>query len=265
MPINNDQKQPVQLKMLPLIPLEKSMQPVASPPAIIAPATDHYQLSAPAIRPGRKVLVIGDSHTAGTFGTELDRQLRKAGATVATYGSCGTTPASWLKGTATRCGYVVHHVDGKLESPVWRVPNPEYAHDHTKPKYNVIPHPTPLLSDLMQQEHPDVVIVALGANDASDGKAVRADAAKLAGIATSTGAQCIWIGPPSGDPNVVDPALTERVNNALRGTVSGTCTYIDSRPFTPVYHGPDGRHFDKATGAAWADGVVGIVKTVPGK
>ena len=65
-----------------------------------------------------RVLYIGDSHTTGAFGAELDRLMRTLPSQeVATYGSCGSAPihwnTSWGKTYNTKCGYYEHVLNGK--------------------------------------------------------------------------------------------------------------------------------------------------------
>jgi hypothetical protein len=60
----------------------------------------------PEVAPHR-ILVIGDSHTAGTFGRALDLLLRTLPkADVKTVGSCGLSPDGFLQSKGTRCGYL---------------------------------------------------------------------------------------------------------------------------------------------------------------
>lgn len=52
-----------------------------------------------------RVLLIGDSHTAGYYGKEMDGFLRDTNAKVETFGSSGSIPAWWIDGTETTFGF----------------------------------------------------------------------------------------------------------------------------------------------------------------
>ncbi len=51
------------------------------------------------IGPGTKVLEIGDSHTVGAYGQELEKLLEGKGAKVDRYAAVGTSAGSWLNGS----------------------------------------------------------------------------------------------------------------------------------------------------------------------
>lgn len=188
---------------------------------------------------GSKVLMIGDSHSVGTFGTELDKQLRSAGAQVETYAASGSSANSWLNGGTTRSGWVARHQNGGVEQPPWNQP-----------------HNIPKLADLIAQHKPDVVIINLGANFRSDPSQAR----KLAEVCKRAGTRVIWVGPPktredSGDGG----AKLRQFDESMKQALSGVGEYISSAQFTPSYAGGDGLHYNGAEGnriaSAWASGV----------
>ncbi|GEM_PF-4454356 len=92
-------------------------------------------------------LVIGDSHTVGPFGRELDRLIRDSGEQVATYSSCGSIVKWWITGQATPCGYFFKTLEGKVS-------------EGTK-------GPTPLIKNILVKNNPDKIIIAMGANYAN--------------------------------------------------------------------------------------------------
>jgi hypothetical protein len=173
------------------------------------------------------LLYVGDSHTVGTFGQELDRLLRtaEAPAEVASYGSCGSSPVWWNTGHPTNCGYFEHveasqpkHVPGAL---------------------------TPLLDDLLSRFKPSVTVVELGANEAtSPPETVRADAGAMMKAISSAGSKCIWIGPPSS--RFFDPVQYTAMYAGLADAAADQgCTLIDSRQWTSYpATGGDGIHYD---------------------
>jgi hypothetical protein len=183
------------------------------------------------------LLYIGDSHTVGTFGQELDRLLRtaEAPAEVATYGSCGSSPEWWVSGHPTNCGYFEH-----VES--------------AQPKH-IAGALTPILDDLLARLKPSLTIVELGANEVgSPRETIRADASATMKAIADAGSRCIWIGPPKG--RVFDPAKFDEMYSALADAAAQTgCTLIDSRPWLEYpATGGDGIHYDSlgATGVAMA-------------
>ncbi len=218
--------------------------------AVLLSALRHKstQRSAPAgrsgIGPGSRVLHIGDSHTVGIYGTELDRLLRAAGATVETYGSSGSAPSWWIDGHPTTMGWVARHADGTVDAPSnWKAP-----------------HPTPKLGELVATFRPSVVIISLGANLRPGGPTkVR----ELVEIAASGGAKVFWVGPPNTAKTAADPASDETFYAALKAAAGGAA-FIDSRPFTPSYAGTDGLHFSGSDGSviakAWADGALAAAR-----
>lgn len=199
------------------------------------------------------ILLVGDSHVVGQFGTTLDELLRAARpqATVETYGSCGSSPSWFLpggrnSGHATTCGYYAHrYLDGKLVEE------------------RELSHPAPLLGELLESK-PAVVILALGSNLIDWEKAGdpahrigNADSAgTMAHAVIDSGALCLWIGPAdkTGPPKLkIDRAVSRQIvlqlNEELKRQTRGLCRYIDSRV---VYEGPDGKHYSSEAGKRWA-------------
>ena len=95
--------------------------PVAGSPAAGAGTNPNPQVQ---IGPGTKVLEIGDSHTVGAYGQELEKLLEGKGAKVDRYGAVGTSAGHWINGS----------------------------------------HGAKNLQGLVDQKKPDVVIINLGAN-----------------------------------------------------------------------------------------------------
>jgi hypothetical protein len=189
-----------------------------------------------------RVLLLGDSHTVGTFGHELDAGLRAAypGWRIETYASCGASPSWYLPGNAasghtSECGTWFHRYAPKLESVT-------------------AASATPLIDGLVAS-HPDTVIVALGANMANwkkGGIFGMETASALAAKIVGAGSRCLWIGPPDEAghmPPDQAKAQVARLNAALRASVGEYCRYIESRT---TYSGGDGMHYYPEPAKAWA-------------
>lgn len=165
----------------------------------------------------------------GEFGSSLDAYLRNSfGADrVASIGSWGSSPVSYLRGYLT------------VES-IERSTNGRVVH-----QFDV---PTQTLENLMDRYNPTVVIIEQGANfidEAQRGndQLIETSVQNLIDVATSQGAQCIWIGPPKGRNKPA--AVLERLYQAIRRGAAGRCTVLDSRGYMryPRLTG-DGRHYN---------------------
>ncbi|MBI2607111.1 MAG: SGNH/GDSL hydrolase family protein [Deltaproteobacteria bacterium] len=202
-------------------------------------------ISAPAAKADR-ILFIGDSHAAGTFGRVLDERLRTiADAEVTSFGSCGSSPAWWFKGTSTPCGYF-ERLSGQREG-----------------KYKKT-SPTPLLPTLLETLKPGVVIIEQGANLVLESaEVITAQTRKMAEAVVKSGARCAWIGPPHSR-KYDRTNLYETLEPEARR--SG-CAFIDSRPFTHYpATGGDGVHYDsipvsgRMLATTWAESVLAEIK-----
>ncbi len=182
------------------------------------------------------ILLIGDSHTVGPFGNKLDQLLRAEGATVATYGSCGSIAGWWYSGQQTNCGFFHRGLDGV--------------------EVSTTSHVTPLLKDILSDIKPDAVIVELGTNyvmNPNDEFAIR-DMKKMATDIRAAGAECFWIMPPDMRKFRND---LPRLNRLVTDAVSESCRLFESAQYTqyPAVGG-DGIHYWSPAGTpiahAWA-------------
>jgi hypothetical protein len=169
------------------------------------------------------VLFIGDSHSVGPFGWEVDALLREAGHKTATYASCGSIAAWWVTGKATPCGYFFRGPDGRTEKGQ--------------------KGPTPIFADLLAAVKPGAVIVELGANYAgnpSDEFAIK-DMSALADRIKASGAACFWVTKPDSRKNHDQiPRILELTYKA----VSDKCEVFDSTKVTKYpASGGDGVHY----------------------
>lgn len=213
----------------------------SSPVASSAPAGDPAPTnpgSPTNIGPGTKVLMIGDSHTVGAFGTELDKQLRSTGAQVATYGASGSSATQWANGGTTSSGFVTRGADGSVQQPPW---NSRQS--------------IPRLEELIAREKPGVIIVNLGANfrNGDPSSQVRS----LGEIAKRHGIKLIWVGPPKTREDSGNDSSIKAFDQKMAAAMAPYGTYIASDPFTPTYSGSDGLHYGADAGKKWAQGIFG--------
>jgi hypothetical protein len=195
-------------------------------------AYDHYSIvparfvNAP--DPGQNILIVGDSHSAGTFGMTLDRLFRKSsGNQVRTVASCGSIIRWWYTGQATPCGFLEIPENGA------RIQSARSG--------------TPLIQKILASKRPEVVIVELGANYliGYPEAALRNDVTRLLGDIQKSNARCIWVGPPH--MRRWDRELDHWVP-LLRSLVEKSCLWIDSRSFTRYPEtGGDGVHYEAAS------------------
>jgi hypothetical protein len=206
------------------------------------------------------VVVIGDSHTVGPFGHELDARLRAAypGWKIETFASCGSVPGWFLAGNAASgrtsvCGTWFHRYSAKGPSKLEDV---------------MAASPTPLIGGLLES-HPETVIVALGANMANweKGGIFGLDSAlALATQIIDAGSRCLWIGPPDEAghmPPEAAKAQVARLNAALRTTLGESCVFLESHT---TYSGSDPLqlHYPPGPAKAWADLAAAAVQGVLG-
>jgi hypothetical protein len=179
------------------------------------------------------VLMIGDSHAVGDFGQDLHKEITHLHKTrIASYASWGSSPNWWMDGTPTTYKF-----------RAWDLAGNRQIIDGT--------HPTPLLKDLADEIHPDVIIVALGSNLlGSSQEWIDQSIEILMDEARADASRCIWIGPPSMRQNGLGKILTQEdydaVDDALKRYASKDgCDLINSHVMTyyPPFGG-DGIHYD---------------------
>lgn len=199
------------------------------------------------------------------FGKRLDQDFRDAGAAaVATYMACGTNPLSWTRIgnnalAKTSCGF------WKIETgPGGRSVSFTDVYGMTR-GHRPARYPVPKIEDLLEQCHPEILIVQLGNNlfDALKGRQESAQGAVLdpfinpfLHIALPSVKRLYWVTPPvSGNiPKSTQDTLVAR----LRGHEGESLRVIDSRDLlTYPYHGlqPDKQHFEGRDMTLWADRV----------
>ncbi|PIQ23043.1 hypothetical protein COW36_02045 [bacterium (Candidatus Blackallbacteria) CG17_big_fil_post_rev_8_21_14_2_50_48_46] len=236
-----------------LPPPEDHFQTPEASSAKASPSLDLFSSGRPLIGPGTKVLHIGDSHTVGIYGQEMDKLLRATGAQVSTYGSAGSSPSWWLKGTSTHSGFFSRDDQGKVDAPKdWRAP-----------------HPTPKLPDLLKKHQPTVIMISLGANlIGANAATIESQVKELAEIAKASGAQIIWVGPPDGRESKKPNSKQTNLYNHLKAAASQYGAFIDSRPLTEYPEkGGDGLHYWGTEGSkiakSWTHEVFEQIQALP--
>lgn len=192
------------------------------------------------VKSGSNVLVIGDSHTAGPFGDELDRLLRAKGANVHTVGSSGATADSFITGKGTTNGFSDHKVNGQTQKTA--------------------AHATPKLEELINEDKPDTIIVNLGANFRGAGPSgIKKQVDEIGEIAKKHGIKITWVGPPTTRQDESNRSSLQKFDEDMKAAVAPYGSYVSSAPFTPKYSGGDGIHYSGDAARQWAAGVAGAV------
>lgn len=166
---------------------------------------------------GLVILAIGDSHLVHMV-MPFQEALEARGAAVNSYGMCGTMPEDWLAKATTQC-MAERHDKG-----------PAIVKNTTQPTW--------LLSDLIDRNHPNLIVVELGDNLGGYGttpalpRDVIAEQVKefLAPI-KARHLPCIWIGPPFGADTQLyhkTDARVRELSQYLAQTVSASCSYVDT-------------------------------------
>lgn len=178
----------------------------------------------------KKILLIGDSQVVGPFSTVLGNELREHN--ILSYikqGRTGWGVSSWLSGRL-RAGEALQ----------------------------------PKLDALMRTNTPDVVIISLGGNDGTSGKAARADyetkVRELWAMATNGTDFAIWCGPPTAVGRGAAGQPGRNIAAQKIKNVVGDAHFVDPRQVTNVTTGRDrlGVHFVASSSALapWAQLVV---------
>ncbi len=202
---------------------------------------------------GTRILMIGDSLSAGPFGEAVQQHLalRFGPQNVAAYASCGSSPEHWLASEPpfyTKCGY--------RESTPDRMPIHRDFVNGKSPRRTL----TPKLESLVRRHQPTVVVVQLGTNwmdrNLTDGQINSFTDRFIAAARGGSVRQIIWIAPP-------DSAALRRVQGRVHRLIQQASArdrfeVIDSRQFTHYVRGQtggDGIHYNTAASRAWAAGI----------
>ncbi len=174
-------------------------------------------------------LYIGDSHSAGHFGSRLDLLIRMSGTSLATYAKGGSMVSSWLTGAPTEWRLVKRRAMGEIK----------YGPKHGN---------TPMLSYLLDYHKPKTIIVALGTNHSGQSsEQFKAELYQMLQLIQESGAQCFWVTPPAAR-NILSEV--PRLKKAIREVVGNYCNTFQSDYVTAYPSvGGDGLHFGNYPGA----------------
>lgn len=198
--------------------------------------------------------MIGDSHLSkpNYLIKSLHEELARDGATVHTLSACGSVPSDWLSSVPMVCG----------AERVGKGPITSFGQDaHTQP-----------IKALIAADKPKLVVVVMG--DTMGGyKKEFAKAWAWQQVSTltkeiaSTGAACVWVGPPWGSEGGQFGktfARVQMVSNFLAANVA-PCLYVDSLKLSKPggWTTVDGQHLDTAGYQAWGSAVAKAISAMP--
>lgn len=200
-----------------------------------------------------RILMIGDSLSAGPFGEAVQQHLARVYGpqNVAAYASCGSSPEHWLAaepGFYTKCGY--------REAAPGRMP----IFTEGGRGRRIL---TPKVEALVRRHNPEVIIVQLGTNwmdrDLS-GPQISAVLDRFIRAARGPSVrQIIWIAPP--DSSAMRRTAQNRVHALIQEAAKrDNFEVIDSRQLTryvPGKTGGDGVHYNSEASRAWASRISG--------
>jgi lysophospholipase L1-like esterase len=193
-----------------------------------------------------KVLYIGDSHSYGCFGQELDKSLRGLGQSVESIATCGSSTQSWLNsaGHSTSCGYRACSTKGVC----------------TSTKNGSSDSLEKILARNKPSSSPDLVIIALGSNMLkADLQKTMKDVVSLISKTKISGSKCIWIGPPQAALSFISKEAYDYFVERLEAvTTANDCRFVDSKNKTARENlsDPMGLHYNCNHGTKWASKVI---------
>jgi hypothetical protein len=191
------------------------------------------------------ILVIGDSQMKGLI-YDLHDQLEDAGASVHSYLMCGATAQDWLAHSTVSCGRGERH-------------------DHGAPVVNTTQQlPTYSLPDLIEKNHPNLIVVELGEKLEPDHAWVQQEVHTLTSRIAANHISCVWVGPTWGQNKSPYPTTDASIRDltALLSSSVAPCAFFDSTTFARPgeLQTTDGTHLSpdgyRRWGKAIADGIV---------
>jgi hypothetical protein len=159
---------------------------------------------------GLVIMVIGDSQMKGLI-YDLHDQLENNGASVHSYMMCGATAQDWLSRSTVSCGRGERH-------------------EHGAAVINNQQLPTYSLPELIEKNHPNVIVVELGERLEPDHTWVKQEVHTLAARIAANHISCVWVGPTWGQnkpPYATTDAGIRDVSQLLAGSVT-PCSFLDS-------------------------------------
>jgi hypothetical protein len=193
---------------------------------------------------GLVILVIGDSQMKGLI-HDLHDQLEDAGASVHSYMMCGATAQDWLVHSTVSCGRGERHDRGA----------PTIVLTQQLPTFS--------LPELVEKNHPNLIVVELGEKLEPDHSWVKQEVHTLASKIAADRISCVWIGPTWGQEKTPYPTTDASVRDltALLSSSVAPCNFFDSTQFARPgeLQTTDGTHLSpdgyRRWGKAIADGI----------
>jgi hypothetical protein len=209
---------------------------------------------------GLVVLIIGDSHNASKdfLLASLHETLVADGASVDSYGVWGSQPYGWVAQTELPCGRGERHnsadpvIDGNAKVKTWS------------------------LETLIEQQHPDLLIVELGDNMGGYGLLpdlpkdwIATQVKQMLKPVAARKLPCIWVGPPWGSEGGTSNKTFARVRDlsAYLSTIVFPCRYVDSLRFSQPGEWPtlDGEHLTPDSYRLWGTDIANATVRLSGK
>lgn len=194
--------------------------------------------AAPLASASTKVLLVGDSHSTGTFKDGvLEVLATQADLEPAVYASCGSSPSGWFRDSK-----------GKTYRSTCGTFRREFGKKTGSTAAEAVPH----LPDLISETKPDVVVVAMGTNQ-YPGTVAGAEPSmrKMLKATQAQGARCVWVGPP--EVGFIPVAKQKEFYSMFeRLAREEKCLLIDSRAHTDVAQTDSMKtHYPGAPGKKW--------------
>ncbi len=158
------------------------------------------------------ILILGDSHYAGTYGHELDTLLKQAGNTVESYGCVSASPIWYTEGKNQCQKLVGSTISGTITE-----------------------YPTPSINTLLQKKY-NLVLISLGGNLEASTTSKDARVTQISNLIkpiASKNIKCIWIGPP-GKNDPTESISRDTFYTQLQEALQNQCQLIDSRPYAKL-------------------------------
>lgn len=195
------------------------------------------------------ILLIGDSHSCGSFGKNVVGRLSEQGNFVTLYCAVSSAPIHWVEGK-NPSGQICQTMNSNHQTL-----------QPCEPKGKM-----PALKDLLKVHKNSKVISALGTNSLMSSKA-DSSYQTMANQIKASGQSCVWVGPPHVSPQQSKGFPQGRVAlleshldsfyESLKVSVKNDCALLDSRNVTAAgktaSQTVDGVHRTPEAGLAWAE------------
>jgi hypothetical protein len=203
---------------------------------------------------GLVILALGDSHMAYMI-SPLHEALEEQGAAVHSYGMCGAMGTDWLTKMTTQCAAERHDKGAAV------------VKNETQPTW--------LLTDLINRNHPNLVVIELGDNMAGYGVLpalprdfIAQDVNQFLAPIKARNLPCVWIGPPWGadtSPYHKTDARVRELSQFLAQAVA-PCTYVDTTAFARPgeWATADGEHLTPPSYRKWSLDITGAIVRLRG-